>query len=189
MIEQALADYGYLAVLVGTMLEGETVLILAGFAAHQGYLSLPLVMLTAFAGSFTGDQLWYALARRYGAALVARRPRLAGRLGKATALLERYPTLFILGFRFAYGIRNVAPFAIAMSRIPARRFVALNLVAAALWAVLAGGVGYLFGHAVELVLGDLRRWEERGLAALVLAGLAWLIFRAVRRRLARGRPG
>src|SRR5688572_33421924 len=41
MLTQLLDHYGYLAVLVGTVLEGETILILGGFAAHQGYLHLP----------------------------------------------------------------------------------------------------------------------------------------------------
>ena len=30
-------QYGYAAVAVGCLLEGETVLLLAGFAAHRGY--------------------------------------------------------------------------------------------------------------------------------------------------------
>ena len=45
-LPQLLTDYGYWAVFVGSLLEGETILILAGFAAHRGYLSLPLVMCT-----------------------------------------------------------------------------------------------------------------------------------------------
>ena len=42
--------YGYGIVLIGTVLEGETVLTLAGFAAHRGYLQLPLVIVTAAVG-------------------------------------------------------------------------------------------------------------------------------------------
>jgi len=55
--------YGYLAVFVGTILEGDTVLMLAGFAAHRGYLSLPLVLGAAALGGFLGDQFWYWLGR------------------------------------------------------------------------------------------------------------------------------
>jgi hypothetical protein len=39
-----LSDHGYFAVLAGSLLEGETVLILAGFAAHQGCRSLAWVV-------------------------------------------------------------------------------------------------------------------------------------------------
>src|SRR5512143_230365 len=99
-LEELVLQYGYLAVFIGTLLEGETILVLAGFAAHQGYLNLGLTMLAAFAGSATGDQLWFLLARRYGRGWVARRPGLAAKLAPAARWLERNPTLFILGFRF-----------------------------------------------------------------------------------------
>lgn len=52
--------FGYLAILVGTLLEGETFLILGGFAAHRGYLDLSLVILSAFLGTVLGDQLFYS---------------------------------------------------------------------------------------------------------------------------------
>jgi membrane protein DedA with SNARE-associated domain len=39
-LSHLLTDSGYLVVFVGSLLEGETILLLAGFAAHQGYLSL-----------------------------------------------------------------------------------------------------------------------------------------------------
>ena len=60
-IEYLIQTYGYVAILVGTFLEGETVLVLGGLAAHQGYLQLPGVMLAAFAGTLIGDQLFFFL--------------------------------------------------------------------------------------------------------------------------------
>jgi membrane protein DedA with SNARE-associated domain len=60
---QLLADHGYLAVLIGSLLEGETILVLAGFAAHQGHLSLPLVLAIAFVGGTFGDQIFFWLGR------------------------------------------------------------------------------------------------------------------------------
>ena len=38
-------QYGYVATFAGTLIEGESLLILAGLAAHRGYLSLPLVVI------------------------------------------------------------------------------------------------------------------------------------------------
>ena len=66
MLESLIANYGYAAVLIGTFVEGETILVIAGFAAHRGYLSLPWVILLAFAGSLAGDQLWFYVGRRSG---------------------------------------------------------------------------------------------------------------------------
>ena len=44
-LEGFVENYGYWAILAGTVLEGETVLILGGLAAHQGYLELAWVLL------------------------------------------------------------------------------------------------------------------------------------------------
>ncbi len=52
-------NYEYAAILIGTFLEGETILVLAGLAAHQGYLVLTWVILAAFLGSLGGDQLFF----------------------------------------------------------------------------------------------------------------------------------
>ena len=49
--ELLLHKFGYLAVVVGTFLEGETILVLAGFFAERGYLEFLLVVLCAFSGA------------------------------------------------------------------------------------------------------------------------------------------
>ncbi|MBK5101143.1 MAG: hypothetical protein JJE15_09160 [Desulfobacteraceae bacterium] len=42
-LESLIDTYGYLAILVGTFFEGETILILGGLAAYREYLGLPWV--------------------------------------------------------------------------------------------------------------------------------------------------
>lgn len=181
-MEHLIETYGYAAVLAGTFLEGETVLLLGGFAAHQGHLQLPVVILAALAGSLAGDQLWFILARRFGRSYIERRPKLQKRLRRATRLLEQHPALFTLGFRFVYGVRNVAPVAVALSQVSTFRFVVLNAIAAALWSAAVALAGYVFGHAVEALLGDLRVWEERAAAAVALVLLASAAYWFVRWR-------
>lgn len=176
-------DYGYWVVLLGTFLEGETILVLAGFAAHQGYLQLPWVVVAAVAGTLAGDQLFFFLGRRHSAWLMTLRPRWASRLDRGRELVHRYQTPLLLGFRFLYGLRTVIPFAIGLSRIPAARFAAFNAAGALVWAVAVGTGGYLFGQAVELVIGDLKRYEAAAMiAVLLLGGTGWLLFGVRRRR-------
>lgn len=43
-----IAQYGYAALLAGVFIEGETVLLLAGYAAHRGYLQLDAVVAVAW---------------------------------------------------------------------------------------------------------------------------------------------
>ena len=44
-LESLIDTYGYLAILVGTFFEGETILVLGGLAAYREYLGLPWVNL------------------------------------------------------------------------------------------------------------------------------------------------
>ncbi|MDI1429197.1 MULTISPECIES: DedA family protein [Polyangium] len=184
-MEHLIQVYGYVAVLIGTFFEGETVAMLGGFAAHQQHLRFSWVVLTAFVGSAMGDQVAYFLGKRFGRSFVDRRPKLASHIGRATSLLERHPVLFILGFRFIYGLRNVAPVAIALSRIPTARFLVLNVISAAVWAVLVTGAGYLFGQAVEAARGKLHAWDERLAMGAVLAAISIFGFNLLRERVSR----
>jgi len=58
IMETFLQTYGYWDILIGTFLEGETILVLGGLAAHMGYMDLSGVILSAFTGSLCGDQLF-----------------------------------------------------------------------------------------------------------------------------------
>lgn len=175
-VEALIQHYGYAAVLVGTFLEGETILVLGGFAAHRGYLELPWVLLAAFAGTLFGDQLYFLLGRKYSAALLRRRPTWVRRIAQARRLIDRHRILVILAFRFLYGLRTVTPFAVGMSEVTFRQFLFLNAVGALAWTVVIGGAGYLFGQALELFLGDIRHFEMGIFALLAIVGaLVWLI--------------
>jgi membrane protein DedA with SNARE-associated domain len=146
-VPQLLADYGYLAVFAGSLLEGETILVLAGFAAHQGHLSLPWVVAVAFCGGTLGDQIFFFAGRRYGDSLLRRLPRLARNAERVNRLLLRHHAGLIVGVRFMYGMRIIGPIVIGMSQVSARRFLLFNLLGAALWSVAVAGVGFFFGHA------------------------------------------
>jgi len=181
-IAQVVQDYGYPAVLVGTFLEGETILILGGLAAHLGYLSLKWVVACAFVGTLFGDQLFFLLGRRHGQAVLARFPSWKPRAERVFAILERHQNILILGFRFVYGLRTVTPFAIGVSNVSYVRFAALNLIGAAVWASLIGLGGFYFGQALEAILGNVKRYEiALGGVIVAIAVVLWLI-RFVRQR-------
>jgi membrane protein DedA with SNARE-associated domain len=151
---ELLSHYGYFAVFAGTLLEGETILLLAGFAAHEGYLSLPWVMLVAFCGGTIGDQIFFFVGRHRGEALLRRFPRLEQRSLGVKKLLLRYHAALIVGVRFMYGVRIVGPIVIGMSDVPARRFLAFNLLGAGIWSVTIAGAGSLFGHSLQILFAQ-----------------------------------
>ncbi len=190
-LESLIETYGYFTILVGTFLEGETILVLGGFAAHRGYLHLPWVVLAAFAGSLCGDQLFFLLGRLHSEKVLAKRPAWRDRAQKVRTLVNRFRSPLILAFRFMYGFRTVAPFVIGMTPVPAVQFIFLNAVGALVWAVAVGGGGYLFGSAMEALLGNLKHYETRLLAGIAAAGmLIWAthFFRRKRSRSSLAKP-
>ena len=187
--EYLISHYGYVALFIGVFLEGETVLIAAGFAAHLGHLSLTWVILIAFAGSLAGDQFYFILGRVRGKAFLHKRPRWEAKVKKVWSLFEHYRTLMILGFRFMYGLRTVTPFAIGLGGISGIRFFVCNAIGAAVWAVVVAFVGYLFGALAKVVLVGVRQYEHWIILGVLCAGASvWLIYFLHRRTKSRPEP-
>lgn len=175
-LEQLIADYGYLAILIITFIEGETIVILAGVAAHLGYLDVNLVALTALAGSFAGDQVWFYIGRHWGPKIIARRLSWQEGAQKVYRHLDRHQYWLILTFRFYYGLRNVTPFVVGSAQIPRLRFFTLNLIGAIVWAFTFAYGGYLLGETFKMFMADYHRYAIYVIGALVVLGLSiWLI--------------
>lgn len=176
MLETMLSQYGYPILLIGTFLEGETIMILGGLSAHLGYLSLGKVIACGFCGTLFGDQFYFLIGRRHGKALLTRHPAWHTRADRALQKLEQNQNLLIIGFRFLYGLRTVTPIVVGMSGVPYWRFTLLNILGAGIWATCFGLIGYYFGRAAESMLGDIKQYEI--VIMLSVAGLAifvWLI--------------
>lgn len=153
-LKHVIEQYGYIALFVGTFLEGETILLLAGFAAHSPDFNLDLtwVIVAAFAGSLSGDQAAFFVGRYWGKKLMDRNEKWRSRAERVHAMLKKYHEVLILSFRFFYGLRNLTPFVLGSSDICARKFLFLNAIGAAVWAVVFALTGYTFGSLLENVL-------------------------------------
>ena len=176
-----IASYGYYALFFGTFLEGETVLIAAGFAAHRGILDLSWVIAIAFIASTLGDQLAFLLGRWRGEQLLQRFPALRRKVPAVQSLLDRYHIPLILGVRFFYGLRIAGPFVIGMSRIPFPVFALLNMAGALVWAAVVALAGYYFGMALEIWIADLKQFEETVLVIILVAGAGIWLWRRKRK--------
>lgn len=166
LFKEYLQVHGYWVLFLGTFLEGEAILIFAGFLAFQGYLNVYLVMLAALVGSFLGDQFYFHLGRRKGAQLLRLFSGISRKFKKALRLIERYGTLVAFISRYTYGFRIVLPVILGMTIFPSRRFLYLNLISALTWSVIFSMTGYLFGKTASLFIEDLQRYEPFLILAL-----------------------
>jgi len=169
--ELLLHRFGYLAVFVGTFLEGETILVMAGFFAERGYLRLPFVVVTACAGAYVGHVFWFFLGRTQGVKLLDRFPKMKRHFGKGIRLFERYgaPAIFIT--QWLYGLRITCAVIIGISKVSTIKFLLYEALTCIVWAIIIGTAGFYFGRAVERVLGRAAHIEKYGLIVLLVIGI------------------
>lgn len=148
-IENFIRDYGYWAVLIGAMIEGESLILTASALAAMGYLSISMVGLVTFFGTLIADQGIFFLGCAYGPKsldhLRQKVTFLRPHIDKALSFLKRHETVYILVFRFIYGIRIISPFIIGSQGIKFKRFALFNLIAAVIWTILSCLLGYFIG--------------------------------------------
>jgi membrane protein DedA with SNARE-associated domain len=169
--EGLIRSYGYLALVVGAFLEGETVVVLGGFSAQRGYLLLAGVMLAVFLGAIAGDWLFFYLGRAERHLILDKKPEWKEKVDHVNEMLLKHRDGLIIARRFFYGLRNLTAFVIGMSPIPIRKFLFLNLISAVLWAIGYGVLGYLFGGTLERFFGNVREYEIHILLTFLLVML------------------
>lgn len=184
-----LGRWGYLAIFLAAFLEssafmgllvpGESVVVLAGVLASQGYLDIVDCIWVISLGAVLGDSVGYSLGKALGRGYFERHRRLLFLKEKHIARVDRYferhggKTIFF--GRFVGFLRAMAPFAAGMARMPYGRFLAYNLAGGVLWAASFTLLGYFFGHSWRLI----ETWAGRAgtfafFILLVVAGLGYL---------------
>lgn len=188
------APWGYVIVGLATFLEnsvgagvivpGETLVIVGGFYARIGNLTLALVSAVAVIGAVLGDNLGYWIGRRFGRGFLERHGRKVlvtpERLEAAEAYYERHGGKTVFLGRFIPVVRSVGFIVAGVSRMPWRRFFGYDLTGALIWGVGHSVIGYALGASYQ-------RWERYatpvGLGLLVvLLFLIWGSKLAARRR-------
>jgi len=145
----------------------------AALAAAAGGLDLVAVSVASFLGGYLGDELRFAVARRYTGKISFKNARLQRGLRVAIALMEAYGPRYIFLYRYPKGMRTIGAFPVGLSTMPWREFTVLNAASALLWVIILVGGGYLFGQQV----GDLVQngWGTVSvLLLLAMVGLAWV---------------
>lgn len=194
---QVFSQYGYLAVAVSLLLQGsgvplpgETILLGGGFLAHHGELAFIPLLVIASVASFLGQMVGYEIGRRWGRPIVARLGRYAfltpDRLAQLDELFLRHGERTILFSRFWAVTRAYAGLFAGMTGLSFRRFLLFNAAGCVMWAVVVGGLGFLFGSSWEHVL-NAAKWLAFAVAAVVAGVVIALVLRW--RRAHRRSPG
>lgn len=167
---------------IGLVVPGETVLLIAAFAAAQDTLNIVFVIATAVIAAITGNIAGYFIGRKGGRPLIE---RYGGRFVPAERIeaAERYfdihgPKTVFIG-RFAAGVRVFVPLLAGASRMNFAKFILYTTVAVVSWTVSIGIIGYFFGQNWALISKLLGR---SGLIVIAVVAVVFIIYYVTRRR-------
>lgn len=160
---------------------GELVLIVAGILIQTGGLNgwvfVPLAVLFAGAGSFTGYS-WAKFIGERGLSVVAARLHQEKRMARVVARIKAADAKAIGITRLIPGLRIYTSLVAGAVGVPRRRFLLGILPATVLWALVYTALGFVFGIPAAHYLNRLQDLAVDG-ALLVLLGLG--TYFAVRR--------
>ena len=182
-LEGLLIRYGLLAVLLGSAVEGDFTLILAGVVSHLGIFEFPLAVLAGAAGSLAADCVWYSVGRLRGPRF--RAGRLYRRVGPTIErLARRLGAWELLACRFIYGTKSASMVFWGLHGLPPARFVLIDALGCLLGAAVFAALGYLVSGSATVLLGRVKRIQLWLLGALAVgAGLVYLVHRLAKREL------
>ena len=143
LILSNLQEWGYWVVFIGSIFEGELILLSSSAAAALGYLDIYKIFIIAFCTTVIVDNILFFIGHRLGIDwLIKKFPKLEPAKNKAFKFLNKMDIFFIFMFRFIYGIRTISPLIIGSAHIKPIRFLVCNLISGFIWAALGCFIGY-----------------------------------------------
>ena len=181
-------DYGYWVVFFGTLSEntllvglivpGAIVVILAGISAQSGDISLPIAYVLGLAGTIIGDTLSYCMGR-FGWSRFRHLAIFKDVDEKVRKPLLEKGVMFVLLYHFAGYTRVVGPTASGFLKMPYKKWALVDHAGAALWIAGYMGIGYALGAAGFTLDSSEDYFKYVEWALLVLVGFSmWSLYRS-----------
>lgn len=167
--------------LVGFVLPGDTLLIIAGLLGHSGlniWISAPLIALAAFLGGECG----YFIGNRVGPRIFERRDSglfSRAQVERTTRFFDKYGGPAVVLARFVPIVRTFVPIVAGVSHMNPKRYSTYNLVGAVLWGFGLTMAGFLIGY-IPPIKDFVTNYIDVILLAAVVLSVGPTIFHVVR---------
>ncbi|MEW1974786.1 DedA family protein [Microbacterium profundi] len=138
--------------LVGFLLPGDTLLVIAGLLTHTSNvfgMNIWLVALLIALAAFVGGEVGYLIGHKGGPAVFERKESgLFSRrnVERTNAFFERYGGLTVILARFVPIVRTFTPVAAGVGHMPWKRYSLYNLIGAVLWGFGLTMLGYVIAY-------------------------------------------
>ncbi|WP_395696315.1 DedA family protein [Nocardioides sp.] len=165
-------DYGYLGIVVFVFIEnlgipffpGEAALILGGIYTVTGTLNLVPLLIIAWVTAVLGDNAGFAVGRYGGRPLALKLGRRFGvthaLLDRVEAFYERHGSWVVAAGRFLPILRHLNGLVAGLTKITWPRFLAANMIGAAIWVGVWVEVGIHAGNHLEAVDSFIQRFSR-----------------------------
>jgi membrane protein DedA with SNARE-associated domain len=179
-ISEIIEQYGIYAVFALCTVEGDITLLLSGVMAHSAFFgsySFLKVFLAGMIGGIVGDNVAYLIGRLFRTTIKdysfyqMARPRIE-------RLIDKFGSFAIVISKYIYGIRAAMCLFYGIGRMPYMRFLILDSISCAIWALMLAGIGYFFSGAITTIIGD---FKQIGIALFFIVLFGIIIFYVVER--------
>ena len=161
-------EYGLWIIFFGMMIEGTTMIIIAGILCYLGMLPLIYTIIVAILGAITGDQFWYFIGKNYAKKILLRFPSLQPKIKKIERSVKKRGTLLAFSGRFVYGGAILFPFTLGVYRFFYKKFTIFNSLGIIIWSIVGISLGYILGTGAEHYFGKIEKIWHFVLIAFVL---------------------
>jgi membrane protein DedA with SNARE-associated domain len=169
------ARLGYIGVLLGTFLEGETTILVAGIFAKLGFLQLNKVMVCSFIGTFVGDCTFFFLGKYFGRSIIGRYEFLQKRTALSNKIIHEYRHLILFIMRFLAGFRSVILVLLGCANVKTSRFLMIDLVSSLVWSIAVSVIGYSFANVVYIFVHDIKGYEKIVIPLVIVPAIAAIL--------------
>jgi membrane protein DedA with SNARE-associated domain len=146
---------GYPLMLIGMILEGPMMTILAAFAASLGFFNIYAVFSLSLLGDLIGDMILYAIGFWGGTTTLLKAEKLLKIKPAIVSKLEKLFTLHgkktIFAVKSTTGLCWITFIAAGTVRMKFKDFISASFLGGIVWSGLLVVMGYFFGYAFEQI--------------------------------------
>ncbi len=150
-IINSLSTYGYIILFGYSFGGGMVAIIAAGVLSYAGKMDLTVSIAVAFAANVIGSTFLFYMGRYNKHVLMPYIKAHRRKLALSHILMKKHGDKIIFFQKFIYGLKTLVPVTIGLTKYPAVKFHIINMLAAALWAMLLGIGSYMAGDLLTRV--------------------------------------
>lgn len=177
MLENLYQNCGLLATFLGTLLEGEVMLLTSVISAKLGLFNYYWAMIAAYFGAYVQAWFKFLIAKKHGTKLLKKKPDLQAKLDKASGWYSKNPYMYLSIYRFMFGMSTLVVLLSGIKDISYFRFGIHAGIAIFLWLVLFGGIGFFCAELMIETIESISAYKWHFISSMVLVGLSVWFFR------------